>query len=282
MNVFDPKEEEMLSPIRTWLAASASIAAAALVLAAPATAVDKECRPFVTDFPRSAAPVVTYEECGDVATPSESLNRMTANDRVHSSDDGGTGGPADRDTPAAQAGTAGGGFDWGSAGNAVAVGVGLLALVAVLGLTRRRKRIAVPLVFVAAASLAAAGIVAAGGDNKGSDVVSPKELTDAGWLCVDVPDNWVHCVPPGVDLEANPPESMLNLNFYTHDRQATQARFLGVEDLIRADVWNALPRRWPCGKNGDYGFVPAEALPPHGYMYCHHFKEPNSPAPPLD
>jgi hypothetical protein len=170
----------------------------------------------------------------------------------------------------------GGGFEWGTAG--AIVGAGLVAFAA-FGLTRRSRRIGFAFVFVAGiASLALTGIVAAGGDKQDPNVVTPAELVKAGWLCVDVPDNWVHCVPPGVDLERNPPESMLNLNFYTHDPGAKEALFLGEETLIRADVWKALPRQWPCGKK-EYGFVPAEALPPHGYMYCHHFKEPKDPAP---
>jgi hypothetical protein len=143
------------------------------------------------------------------------------------------------------------------------------------------KRLGLAVVLLGAALVAVAGTMAArdgGSTAKRGNVVSPKQLSVAGWLCVDVPDNWVHCVPPGIDLERDPPESMLNLNFYTHDPNAAQARFLGVEDLIRVDVWNTLPRQWPCGKKGEYGLVPAEALPPFGYRYCHHFKEP----PPLD
>lgn len=152
---------------------------------------------------------------------------------------------------------------------------------------RRWTGLAVALL-VPLSALAAAGLVVASPTGQTTrtqpSTVSPKQLVDAGWLCVDVPDNWVHCVPPGIDLE--PPdvsESMINLNFYTHDPNAAEARFLGVETLIRADIWDALPEKWPCqGRQGEYHLVPAEALPPYGYMYCHHFKAPERPAPPLD
>jgi hypothetical protein len=158
---------------------------------------------------------------------------------------------------------------------AVAAGVALLG-VAGLAVLRSRRRLALALVAVSlAAALAATAIYASGGRKGDRDTVTPGELVAAGWFCVDVPENWVHCVPPGVDLENDPPESMLNLNFYTHDPQSEDAEFLGEETLIRADVWRALPRQWPCGR-GEYGFVPAEALPPHGYMYCHHFREPRT------
>ncbi len=144
------------------------------------------------------------------------------------------------------------------------------------------RRSAMVVAVVLAAVLATAGVVVAagGGLEQGEDkrtAVSPAQLVASGWFCVDVPDNWVHCVPPGVDLE--PPdvaESMINLQFYTHDPNDDDAEFLGVETLIRADLWNALPARWSCsGQQREYALVPPEALPPFGYMYCHHFKEPS-------
>lgn len=141
------------------------------------------------------------------------------------------------------------------------------------------KRLLAVVVFSFAAAFGTAGIVLADDDDQNARTVSPAQLVAAGWFCVDVPENWIHCVPPGIDLE--PPdvsESMINLNFYTHDPNATKARFLGVETLIRADLWNALPRKWPCsGSQREYHLVPPEALPPFGFMYCHHFKEPKRP-----
>jgi hypothetical protein len=245
----------MTSPLRIGL--TAAVAAAVLVVASPAAAADSSYTPFETDFPRSAQ-------------PSASLDQALANDRAHFGP-GSVAAPAEP-TASPQVEPTASGFDWGTAG-AVALGVALVVLVA-LGLTRRSKRVAIGFVFVAGiTSLALTGIVAAGGDKKDPNVASPRDLRVAGWLCVDVPDNWVHCVPPGVDLENDPPESMLNLNYYTHDIKSDDAEFLGEETLIRADVWKALPRQWPCGKK-EYGFVPAEALPPYGYMYCHHFNEP--------
>lgn len=143
------------------------------------------------------------------------------------------------------------------------------------------KRSAAVIAVALAGVLATAGVVVAAGELEEPDpkrtTVSPADLGAAGWFCVDVPDNWVHCVPPGVDLE--PPdvaESMINLNFYTHDPNSKDAEFLGVETLIRADLWEKLPARWPCsGQQREYHLVPPEALPPYGYMYCHHFKEPS-------
>lgn len=249
----------MTSQLRIWL--TAAIAAAVLVLApAAARGADTAYTPFVTDFPQQAQ-------------PSASLDRLLANERVHNRE-GTVAAPAGAGAPAQVETAAAGGFDWGAAG-AIVLAAGLVALVA-FGLTRRSKRVAIAFVFVAAtASLGVTGILASGGEKYDPDVVTPGELVAAGWFCVDVPDNWVHCVPPGVDLETDPPESMLNLNFYTHNPTAKEAPFLGEETLIRADVWKALPRQWPCGKK-EYGFVPAEALPPYGYMYCHHFNEPKA------
>lgn len=107
---------------------------------------------------------------------------------------------------------------------------------------------------------------------KKAETVSPKELTKAGWFCLD-PGYWVHCVPPDVDPSAGPPV-MTSLNFYTRDTEAANARFLGFEDLIRADLWNALEHHWPCdGKNSEYRRVPGDDLPAPGYFYCHHFND---------
>jgi hypothetical protein len=82
--------------------------AAALALAAPATAADKEYVPFVTDFPKPAVPIQVP------AAP---------------------GGPTQ--APAGESG-----FEWGSAAAGAGAGLGFAALVA-LGLALRTRRTAV-------------------------------------------------------------------------------------------------------------------------------------------
>jgi hypothetical protein len=134
------------------------------------------------------------------------------------------------------------------------------------------KRIAATLVLSAAAVLVV-GIVAARGGSTATAaaVVSPKQLTAAGWSCID-PGYWVHCTPPGIDVAKAPPV-IVSLNFYTRDPNAARARFLGFEDLIRLDIWRKLARHWPCGTNGKYRRVPGNSLPKPGYMYCHRFND---------
>jgi hypothetical protein len=134
------------------------------------------------------------------------------------------------------------------------------------------KRLATTVV-LAIGALLVVGIVAAhgGSSTPAANVVSPKELSAAGWLCLD-PGYWVHCTPPGINIGKAPPV-IVSLNFYTKDPEAPSARFLGFEDLIRADIWNKLRRHWPCGTNGKYRRVPGDSLPKPGYMYCHRFND---------
>jgi hypothetical protein len=118
--------------------------------------------------------------------------------------------------------------------------------------------------------LLAAGLVAAYGDSGATRTVSPRELSDAGWFCLD-PGYWVHCTPPGIDISKKPPV-IVSLNFWTKDPKAAGARYLGFEDLIRVDIWKKTRRHWPCG-SGTYRRVPGNSLPKPGYMYCHHFND---------
>ncbi len=138
------------------------------------------------------------------------------------------------------------------------------------------KRLAATLVLAAAALLVVGIVAAQGGSSRATaTVVSPKELSAAGWDCID-PGYWVHCTPPGVDVTKAPPV-IVSLNFYTRNPRAASARFLGFEDLIRLDIWRKLPRRWPCGTNGTYRRVPGNSLPKPGYMYCHRFNDALAP-----
>jgi hypothetical protein len=132
------------------------------------------------------------------------------------------------------------------------------------------KRLATALVLCCLA-VATVVIVAAGGNKSATNTVSPKELAAAGWDCID-PGYWVHCTPPGIDIAKAPPV-IVSLNFYTKNTRAAEARFLGFEDLIRADIWKKLRRHWPCGASGTYRRVPGNSLPAPGYMYCHRFND---------
>lgn len=134
------------------------------------------------------------------------------------------------------------------------------------------KRLATSLA-LAIGALLVVGLVAAQGGPTAltANVVSPKELRAAGWVCLD-PGYWVHCTPPGIDIGKAPPV-IVSLNFYTKDPNAAKAPYLGFEDLIRADIWKKLRRHWPCGRNGTYRRVPGDSLPKPGYMYCHHFND---------
>lgn len=126
---------------------------------------------------------------------------------------------------------------------------------------------------LASALLLAVGIVAAqiSAGTLAAGVASPRELSAAGWDCID-PGYWVHCSPPGIDVTKAPPV-IVSLNFYTKNPKAANARFLGFEDLIRLDIWKKLRRHWPCADNGAYRRVPGNSLPAPGYMYCHRFDD---------
>jgi hypothetical protein len=97
-------------------ATSAAIAAAALVLAAPATALDEHYKPFVTDFPKPVSqvykPFVT-----DFPKPVAPVSSPTA--------------------PVVAA--AEGGFDWGAAAAGAGAGLGLAALLGLALVLRTRR-----------------------------------------------------------------------------------------------------------------------------------------------
>ncbi len=65
---------------------------------------------------------------------------------------------------------------------------------------------------------------------------SPARLTAAGWSCPVLLDA-VHCLPPGTSLKSGSSPSLTALVFETLDPAATDARFLGMEHVLRADVF---------------------------------------------
>jgi hypothetical protein len=98
--------------------------------------------------------------------------------------------------------------------------------------------------------LAAAGVVAAVLPLQtvafSSPGVSPAQLSDAGWTCINGPRPFnprVHCAPPGqldrvISGEA---ETATFLTFDTEDPTSTNAPFLGTERMIRADIFHGQP-----------------------------------------
>jgi hypothetical protein len=119
--------------------------------------------------------------------------------------------------------------------------------------------------------------------------VSPAKLTRAGWSCVNpaaaFPANPnVHCFPPG-KLEgviAGTVSTTLLLTFATPDVNAEEARLLGSELMIRADLFNDQP----CPRDPPGGPPGAESSPPlyqwsylgprfgWDYYICHRFDSP--------
>ena len=73
---------------------------------------------------------------------------------------------------------------------------------------------------------------------------SPAQLREAGWSC-PVLLGAVHCLPPGTSLKSPGSPSLTALVFGTTDPTATEAPFLGMEHVLRADVYEkGAPR--PC------------------------------------
>lgn len=111
----------MYASRHTRSATSAAIAAAALVLAAPATALDDRYKPFLTDFPKSASqgyePFVTdFPKPVPPVAPSPTAPVVA---------------PAEP------------GFDWGSAAAGAGAGLGFAALLGLaLGVRARRPSVA--------------------------------------------------------------------------------------------------------------------------------------------
>ena len=100
-------------------------------------------------------------------------------------------------------------------------------------------RRAIAVVIVVVAVLMPVATVAAGGP-------SPAQLTKAGWTCILPPPEFnpnVHCLPANhlAGVISGEAEVVISLAFATDDLGATQARFLGTERMIRADIFAGQP-----------------------------------------
>ncbi len=101
----------------------------------------------------------------------------------------------------------------------------------------------IPLVAAAALSLPTAAAGQSGG-------LSPKQLSDHGWICVNA--TGVHCAPPGTSLPPTAPTLQL-LYFDTSDPSSDDANLLGTETLLRSDLFHGQP--CPIEPSGEYHFV---------------------------
>ncbi len=84
-----------------------------------------------------------------------------------------------------------------------------------------------------------------------SDGLSPKQLRDHGWICVNAIGG-VHCAPPGTSLPPTAPTIQL-LYFDTADPSADDATLLGAETLLRSDRFDGQP--CPTEPGGEYHFI---------------------------
>jgi hypothetical protein len=131
-----------------------------------------------------------------------------------------------------------------------------------------------------------AGITVSGVQASG---VSPAQLQRAGWSCVNpafaFPANAnVHCFPPGKleGVVAGTAATALLLTFATPDVNAEEARLLGTERMIRADLFH----NQPCPTDPPGGPPGAADSPPlyewsylgprfgWDYYICHTFDSP--------
>jgi hypothetical protein len=141
------------------------------------------------------------------------------------------------------------------------------------------------LITIAALLTVAVLSVAPGASAQG---VSPAQLTQAGWDCVNpaaaFPANPnVHCFAPGqlAGVVAGTAASAHVITFATPDVNATQAPMLGTERMIRADLFHNQP--CPTDPPGYPGVTTSPPLyewsylgPRFGWNYyiCHTFDSP--------
>jgi len=96
--------------------------------------------------------------------------------------------------------------------------------------------------------------------------LSPKQLSDSGWTCFNVPTLGVHCSPPGEEWPPTEPVVQLLYFFNTTDPSSDVPDFTGTETLIRADIFNGQP--CPTEPSGEYTFLPDIGIP-LDYYGCH-------------
>ena len=105
------------------------------------------------------------------------------------------------------------------------------------------RRFTIPLIAALALALATAAAGQTGG-------LSPKQLSDHGWICVNA--TGVHCAPPGTSLPPTAPTLQL-LYFDTTDPSSDDANLLGTETLLRSDLFHGQP--CPTEPSGEYHVV---------------------------
>jgi hypothetical protein len=124
------------------------------------------------------------------------------------------------------------------------------------------KRLLISVLAIAALALPAAALSTSGG-------LSPKQLSDAGWTCFNVPGLGVHCAPPGQPFPpTGQPHVQLLYFFHTTDPNSTVPDFTGTETLIRADLYQGEPCPTEPGPNGGYTYLPDIGIPLN-YYACH-------------
>jgi hypothetical protein len=114
---------------------------------------------------------------------------------------------------------------------------------------------------VIAAALAFPGAALAAPNTGGG--LSPKQLSDSGWTCFDVPGLGVHCAPPGKWPPTDPSVQLLYF-FNTHDPNSDVPDFTGTETLRRSDLFNDQP--CPTEPSGTYTDLSGLGL---DYFACH-------------
>ena len=105
---------------------------------------------------------------------------------------------------------------------------------------------------------------------------SPAQLSKAGWTCILPPPEFnptVQCLPANqlAGVISGEAEVVIALAFATTDLVATEARLLGTERMIRADIFAGQPCPTDPPSNG-YSWL----YPRFGWDYyiCHTFDSP--------
>jgi hypothetical protein len=113
--------------------------------------------------------------------------------------------------------------------------------------------------------LAAVGLLAVPtlGFSQGQGGLTPKQLSDHGWTCFNVPGLGVHCAPPGKWPPTDPSVQLIYF-FNTTDPTSDVPDFTGTETLRRADLYKGQP--CPTEGQDQYDFLGALGL---DYYACH-------------
>jgi hypothetical protein len=93
--------------------------------------------------------------------------------------------------------------------------------------------------------------IAISGQSRGG--LSPKQLSDSGWTCFNVPGLGVHCSAPGQEWPPTGPTAQLLYFFNTTDPTSDTPDFTGTETLLRDDLYRGQP--CPTEASGEYMFL---------------------------